>query len=126
MDTEKIDKKLLKQLRTLREYVDDAVEDGHVSSSNQKFNGWYGICHYCTESVKGRLAELNAQWPLSTGSYVYPVPASRDDQYDVSAAGRAFTHSYPEQMWITGEYAELRRELLDWLIKTLEETVNGQ
>lgn len=120
MDIEKIDKKLLKQLRTLREYVDDAVEDGHVSSSNQEFSGWYGICHYCTEAVKGRLAELNMQWPLSTGSHVYPVPASRDDQYDVSAAGRAFTCSAPDHMWVIGEYAELRRELLDWLISGLE------
>lgn len=63
-----IDKRLLKQLINLQKYVDDIVEDGYISAPADEFEAWYGICGNCTRSVWDRLAELNLNWPLSTGN----------------------------------------------------------
>lgn len=120
-----IDKRLLGQLVDLQHHVTESVNRGFIYI--EEFNGWYGICSACSDSTKDRLRELMLQWPLSSGSKAFPVPAARNQvgMEDVrSSALRKYQYSEPDEMWLTGEYAELRRELLAWLIKTLEESVN--
>lgn len=124
MDIGKIDKRLLQQLTDLNYYVQESVQRGFIY--HEEFNGWAGICSACSDYTKPRLKELMMQWPLSTGSRAFPVPASRSELGMAGAAMRKYRYSEPEEMWLNGEYAELRRELLAWLIKTLEESVNGK
>lgn len=122
MDIDKIDKRLLQQLTDLNYYVQESVQRGFIY--HEEFSVWHGICGNCTVATRTRLKDLTAQWPLSTGSRAYPIPASRNQLGQVDEARSKYRYSEPEEMWLNGEYAELRRELLAWLIKTLEESVN--
>lgn len=99
------------------------VNNGTINTPN---GICYGICYRVYGEIPStdwsKLNELIMLWPLCTGDKMYPVPANRANK-NYSAAHGAFIankHS-PNQMWLEGEYAELRRALLAWLIATLEE-----
>lgn len=60
-------------------------------------------------------------WPKFSGEWQYPVPST--DQFTRQGAHVAFAEATPEQMWDrqNSEYAALRWELLEWLIKRAED-----
>lgn len=91
------------------------------------------VHRYCRTLVLSGLVTL---WPLYSGDPVYPIPPSRQDagcdekRYDCGMpthSMRIFDETlYKEDpnMWdVSTEYGQLRWELLEWLITTLEDHV---
>lgn len=87
-------------------------------------SGYAGICHQLERYFLARdgrtthpaiheLKELSTRWPKFSGDIEYPVPHP------------GYTHGYEAYVLVLskwdGEYGANRRELLDWLIDTLEE-----
>lgn len=78
-----------------------------------------GICRlvgeYCTNRKQTQeLIRKMAAWSDGTGGRMFPVPVSRNNR-DIDAAIDAFTHIHK---WSKKtEYGQLRRELLNYLIK---------
>lgn len=61
-------------------------------------------------AIRARLKEIMDKWPKHSGSSEYPVPAADGDHRNAYMGGTA------TDMWFEGEYAALRRELLDFII----------
>lgn len=102
-----------------------------------RFRGW-GICRAVT-NVKGLLfphlgtpgiiqmqdemERLFAAWPKFSGSVLFPVPATDERFWH-------FTHSEEHQFMKTedfweGDYGQLRKELLDFCIQTLQQELEA-
>lgn len=88
-----------------------------------------GICAYIIDHPSARfyLNDLQAMWvgwPSYSGDSYYPVPAfnAEGEPLAYMHAQYAFTRD-AEKMWGDHPYGNARRELLDWLIATLEATV---
>lgn len=114
-----VDAVLLKVLKQLQQ----EVSEGHYPET--------GICSYVGMNVGGflgdvynRMREIMHQWPLATGSKAFPVPACEGDN-DFSSALQAY-QSYAELklLWSGSEHAELRKQLLNWMVDQLEKNQN--
>ena len=77
----------------------------------------YGICGEFNRYYHGKAAEpgkelkrLFALWPKFSGCAVYPVPGS----------GVAFSRAVSSKRLWSGEYGQLRKELLNFMIEQLE------
>jgi hypothetical protein len=91
-----------------------------------------GICSYVSvncyydstyRSVYHRMRNLMMQWPLSTGSKGFPVPAFKDcPSFDEANSAYHF-HAANRTLWGDNEHAELRKQLLSWMIEQLEKRV---
>ncbi|QJT71819.1 hypothetical protein TH1_137 [Shewanella phage Thanatos-1] len=66
-----------------------------------------------TRSIKIRSKELYSTWPKFSGNFSYPVPSPKGDVHP----SKVYWSDTPK--W-TGEYGDLRKELLDHSIKLLE------
>lgn len=80
-----------------------------------------GICGYVCRYKKYPnmhvyMSDLYPRWPNWSGSYMYPVPCRKGDRSRLRSK-HAYDEYDHEHMWYTGEYAELRVELLGFLIK---------
>lgn len=90
-----------------------------------------GICAYirglCKDNDADRKAMLGLfrliarTWKYCLDDYEYLVPASRDNKDIDEAENTYWNINTAEEMWYEGEYAELRRELLAYVIKKLIE-----
>lgn len=99
-----------------------------------------GICHslgHCAISSRDAInlydrwvvRGLYDDWPHFSGSSAYPVPPPRDhairgyysDLTDFILCEKIFLGGYPK--W-EGGYGELRKDLLQYLIKAVEEKLN--
>lgn len=70
-----------------------------------------------TRNGMDQFRDVYIQWPLYSGSMVYPVP-SPSPAY---TASDMYLISTPHMMWSPDHpYGALRLELLDWCIKFLE------
>ena len=82
-----------------------------------------GICTQISVHLtikEGYMLHLMQQWPGCSGNIDFPVPASRTDT-SPEAAKIKYIESSTAQMWDRDtEYGQLRRELLEWLIKELQ------
>ena len=68
------------------------------------------------------MPSLWVHWPKFSGHVAYPVPAPSDKDQRVWLPGSYYmaVNAGGGDMW-AGEYGELRKELLNWLIDTIEE-----
>lgn len=68
------------------------------------------------------MPSLWVHWPKYSGHVAYPVPAPPDKDQRVWLSGSYYmaVNAGGGDMW-AGEYGELRKELLNWLIDTIEE-----
>ena len=100
------------------------------------YNSWPakgGICSYARFSlasdldgygqVDAILKPIFRKWPKYSGNSWYPVPHPCQNEYadedDIRyLAEQAFEDEYADDMW-TGEYGELRKELLAFCIEQL-------
>ena len=100
------------------------------------YNSWPaegGICRYVQSSLESDsdghrqvdaiLQPIFRTWPKYSGDPWYPVPhpfqyeySDEDDICDL--AKQAFEYDYEDDMW-TGEYGELRKELLAFCVEQL-------
>jgi hypothetical protein len=83
-----------------------------------------GICYYAGTGTDvryiGLLEQYFVKWPKFSGSVGYPVP----DPSGRELPGNKFYQAInTEKMW-TGEYGDLRRELLDCLIVEITKDLN--
>jgi hypothetical protein len=123
-----VNNELLSVLKDLRTFVNEAMTSGNYDTT--KFCAVTGICNYVDINASAQASDLADQlmrkWEFAlVGDGGYIVPASRDKLQDADAASEIYQAASEEEMWFEGEYAELRRELLDWMIEQLEESVNG-
>lgn len=84
----------------------------------------HGICTQISRHLTIResryMSHLMQQWPGSSGSIKFPVPASRTDT-SPKAAQLKYAKSNTKQMWDRNtEQGQLRWELLEWLIEELQ------
>lgn len=91
-----------------------------------------GICSYVSMNCVGftyndtyrnvyrRMRDLMMQWPLSTGSKGFPVPAFMDCPSFAEANSAYHFHAANRTLWGDNEHAELRKQLLSWMIEQLE------
>lgn len=99
--------------------------------------GEYGVCHVVQENTRwlgtdDLYSELVEEWPLYSGNHRYPVPDPEALEADVDCysasdyADRIYNDSSKEQMWdrTTSAYAELRWQLIEWLIEQCKEIEN--
>lgn len=100
--------------------------------------GDHGVCYVIGHNphiVVGTSAlydELVTEWPLYSGNYHYPVPDPAVDVENTDAdmidwfASEIYNNSSKEQMWdrATSAYAELRWQLIEWLIEQCKEIEN--
>lgn len=88
-----------------------------------------GICVYIGKLCKGDFTDIKEArelfrtiartWEYCLANCEYLVPASRDNK-DIKEAENAYwSVDTAKEMWYEGEYAELRRELLAYVIKEL-------
>lgn len=75
------------------------------------------------KAVRGTLQEYFLRWPKCV-SKGFPVPASEvslrwDEEHMRLAADEAFFNTDPVQMWLDGEYAYLRQELIQFIINEI-------
>lgn len=118
MTTKSMNQVLLDTLLELRENVRQASLDNDYYP--ETFDAQKGICGHIPDSVDDDFVlKLMGRWPLHTGDIGFCVPANRKDN-SYESARDAYMKSNNEHMWFTGEYAELRMELLNWMIKELE------
>ena len=76
--------------------------------------------------------ELVEEWPLYSGNPYYPVPDPAVDVDNTSEdmiyffASEIYNNTSKEQMWdrTTSAYAELRWQLIEWLIEQCKEIEN--
>lgn len=99
--------------------------------------GGHGVCFVVDETVhscgaRDLYRDLVEEWPLHSGNHHYPVPdpealeAGVDCDSASDYADRIYNHSSQEQMWdrTTSAYAELRWQLIEWLIEQCTEIEN--
>lgn len=84
-----------------------------------------GICENILCAGAGTvypLPHLWVYWPKFSGHPAYPVPAPSDKDGRIWLPGSYYmaVNAGGGDMW-AGEYGELRKELLNWLINTIEE-----
>lgn len=121
---ENVNTELLSVLKNLRSLVTKVMtSDGYNTT---KFCNITGISHYVWSNASSQAFDLSEQlmckWEFAlVGNCGYIVPASRDKLQDADAASEIYRTASETEMWFEGEYAELRRELLDWMIEQLEE-----
>lgn len=89
----------------------------------------FGICNYVWTGSNAlteydQLRKLYVRWPHYSGDFCFPIPEHKhmtvSDAHDYAQQAYQDRRNDPELMWLEGEYAELRRELLAWLIATLK------
>lgn len=105
---------ILTQLQAdVQEYLHTDVPPGSLTISE-------GICWHIDEDVTAKATEefklavtLMHQWPKRSGERGFPVPSTTTS----SASGAYREH---RDMWHGSEYADLRRELLAWMIEELK------
>lgn len=99
--------------------------------------GDHGVCHVIDSTVHSTGAiylyrELVEEWPLYSGYHLYPIPDPSIDVGNTSEdmidwfAEEIYNNSSKEQMWdrTTSAYAELRWQLIEWLIEQCKEIEN--
>ena len=59
---------------------------------------------------------LSPKWPKYSGDIAYPVPSPNGKETPM------YAYNYSDNLW-TGEYGQLRYELLDFLIEELNKAV---
>lgn len=110
-------KELLDALKEVR-----AVAMRHRNGKATDEDGWFssvhGICRNAEECMRSVLDDdalkpVFATWPHFSGYHTYPVPSLRDDLYP------SRMYQFTDDVWI-GDYGDLRMDLLDHCIKTLE------
>jgi hypothetical protein len=118
-------RRLLNVLKEIECRVDEYLE---MTPEERVFPGMrgiasnHGLCsaiHRLDDLVTtGFLAtDLMQLWPDFSGDENYPVPG---DSAGAGAAVDAYVHARYEK-WVGSEYAKRRRDLLYWMIDTLEE-----
>jgi hypothetical protein len=89
-----------------------------------------GICAYVdvksgySSEMQEQLHELMLAWPLSTGSYAFPVPANEDDRSFDSAVEAYTRNTCTNTLWRYSNHSMLRYRLLYWMVDQLEKTKN--
>jgi hypothetical protein len=119
-----IDAELLRCAIELRLRLHIVMSDGDWGCAT--FDGTCGICSNLdaladTKIVQygfeAELQDIVEQWPRYSGHRAYPVPSTDDE-----APPNHIYHMVDRyDRWLGGDYAELRRDLLDFIIKTLED-----
>lgn len=110
--------RLLDILTQLQADVQDYING---NGAHDAINPYNGICAHIDHeecSQEHYVAQtLMQQWPKRADSACFVVPASRTD-----ASENAAEDAYNEcmDMWHGSEYADLRRELLAWMIEELK------
>lgn len=118
-----VDAVLLKVLKKLQQEVSVGTfpQSGICSYVSMSMVGWPYGGNY--RSAYHRMKELMIQWPLSTKSKSFPVPFSETNK-SVELADRAYhSHESNRTLWGDNEHAELRKQLLSWMIEQLEKRV---
>lgn len=100
-------------------YIDSLVKNNKVT--------YIGICTYIYNTYKGEdrkavrelFKTIARTWEHCLDNSEYLIPASRDNK-DTKEAENAYWSASIREMWYEGEYAELRRELLAYVIKELK------
>lgn len=77
------------------------------------------------EQIKGLISDITEDWPHYSGSYNYPVPNSRDDSSD-SSTQFALARGAGTLWDRTTEYGQLRHDLMNFVLNTLEMRANTQ
>ena len=108
-------KQLLEALKHLRNTLKATPANGGicVNVENYIYEHFPQSHHICVDEIIGVLAR---QWPKYSGCDTYPVPAPKKYQQKPDPHCWAFCYLPNWQ----GEYGDLRRELLDFLIEELE------
>ena len=83
----------------------------------------FGIC-FNTSQIVGDdgcvaydvIEYLSPKWPKYSGDIAYPVPSPNGKETPM------YAYNYSDNLW-TGEYGQLRYELLDFLIEELTKAV---
>lgn len=78
----------------------------------------FGICsNVHAVGLTSLIHGVASQWEHHTGSFAYPIPASKDN-LSRGAAHEAYTDAWREvKMWDTDtEYGQLRHEFLEFLL----------
>lgn len=76
-----------------------------------------GICLGVCKQSAYELQIIFPTWPKYSGNLAFPVPAQIENRY-WNGPGAAYLATTPKQKWNKKtEYGQLRRELLDFLIK---------
>ena len=115
-------KKLLEALIKCRKIIDTGLHTGICYPVRQFF--------LCIDARTGMtLHNLFKRWPKWSGLLEYPVPAPSDfvakDAGDYAAAAQAY--DMLDSHWdSTTEYGQLRIELLEFCIATLEEEIANE
>ncbi len=116
--------KILKDLHKSMQYEENWMSTGICtivdSKAEKDIKSYWGI--------NNKLKRLLEKWPLSSENYSYPIPVPKSKNIDQSLSPLRIYYECPfslertAHMWDrkNSEYAELRWQALEWMIKELE------
>ena len=84
-----------------------------------------GICSYLDFCTEEYLYELFTGWKYHSGCQDFVVPSSRSN-LNIKDAEGAYCTSGTDKMWVTGEYSELRWDLVEYCITKLQDELSEE